>query len=100
MIDFRRTPVSDLVQQVHRKELAARELTQHALDRIAAVDASVGAFVAVDGDRALAEASAIDERIARGEAVGPLAGIPIGVKDLEDAAGFRTTFGSLLHADD
>src|SRR5690348_5074192 len=50
--------------------------------------------------RALAAAREIDARIATGDSVGPLAGVPIGVKDLEDAVGFRTGFGSTLHAAD
>lgn len=100
MIDFRRESVPDLALRVARKDIAARELTLAALERIESTDAKLGAFVAVDGERALQEASAIDERLSRGEPVGPLAGIPIGVKDLEDAKGFRTTFGSVLHAAD
>ena len=100
MIDFRRESVSDLVARVTARSVSARELTEAALDRIEAVDGEVGAFVAVDGERALEEAAQLDDRLARGEEVGSLAGIPIGVKDLEDARGFRTTFGSLLHADD
>ena len=68
--------------------------------RIEALDPQLNAWVVVDGERALAEAAAIDARVASGQDVGPLAGIPIGVKDLEDAAGFTTGFGSLLHAQD
>jgi Asp-tRNA(Asn)/Glu-tRNA(Gln) amidotransferase A subunit family amidase len=100
MIDFRRESVADLVARVSSRSISARELTQAALDRIAAVDGQVGAFVAVDGDRALEQAATIDQRTAHGHESGPLAGIPIGVKDLEDARGFRTTYGSVLHADD
>ena len=60
----------------------------------------VNAFVAVDADGALAAADDVDRRVAAGEEVGPLAGIPIGVKDLEDAVGFVTTDGSATHAHD
>ena len=49
---------------------------------------------------ALAEADAIDARIAAGADPGPLAGIPLGVKDLQSAVGYTTTYGSALHADD
>ena len=63
------------------------------------MDAKINAFVALDGERALADAAALDARLAAGEDVGPLTGIPIGVKDLEDAAGFRTTQGSAVYAD-
>jgi Asp-tRNA(Asn)/Glu-tRNA(Gln) amidotransferase A subunit family amidase len=99
-IDFRRTTVAALAQQVSARQVSARELTEAALARIDEVNPLVNAFVAVDGERALAEAAAIDDRIAAGDDVGPLAGIPIGVKDLEDAAGFRTTQGSFAHAED
>jgi aspartyl-tRNA(Asn)/glutamyl-tRNA(Gln) amidotransferase subunit A len=99
-MDFRRTSVAELATQVQAGELSARELVAHALDRIEALNPVINAFCAVDGDRALAEAAALDERVAAGEQIGPLAGIPLGVKDLEDAAGFVTTFGSALHAGD
>ncbi len=99
-MDLRTTTVVDLVAQLEAGELSARELTQHALDRIEALNPTLNAFVAVDAEGALAAAQVIDGRRARGEAVGALAGIPIGVKDLEDATGFVTTFGSALHVDD
>jgi Asp-tRNA(Asn)/Glu-tRNA(Gln) amidotransferase A subunit family amidase len=98
-MDFRQTPVVELARQVRRKEVAARELTAHALDRIEALDGAVGAFVTVDGERALEQAAAVDQIVATGGDPGPLAGVPIGVKDLEDAAGYRTTYGSPLWAD-
>jgi Asp-tRNA(Asn)/Glu-tRNA(Gln) amidotransferase A subunit family amidase len=99
-MDLRRTSVVELADQVAQRVLSARELTQIALDRIEAVNDEVNAFVAIDAEGALAQAADIDERLAAGELVGPLAGIPIGVKDLEDAAGFRTTHGSAAHAED
>ncbi len=98
-MDFRDTTVEALAAQVRDKQVSARELTHAALERIEATNGEVNAFVAVDGEIALAEAARVDDRLAAGEAVGPLAGIPIGVKDLEDAAGFVTTSGSALHAD-
>ncbi|MGQ0831889.1 MAG: amidase [Microthrixaceae bacterium] len=98
-MDFRRTTVAALAEDVSARRISARELTQVALDRIEAVDPQVNAFVAVEAEAALAEAAIIDDRIAAGESVGPLAGIPIGVKDLEDALGFRTTHGSALYVD-
>lgn len=92
--------VEAIAGRVRRREQSAREVTEQALARIEAVDGHINAFVALDGDAALAAAAAIDERLARGDDVGPLAGVPIGVKDLEDALGFRTTYGSALRADD
>jgi aspartyl-tRNA(Asn)/glutamyl-tRNA(Gln) amidotransferase subunit A len=94
-MDFLDVSVEALAEQVRNGEVAARELVTAALDRIERVDEAVHAFVAVDAEAALAEAHAIDERIAAGEDVGPLAGIPLAVKDLEDAIGFVTTSGSI-----
>lgn len=93
-LDFRRQTVTELAAAVRSGRLAARELVGHALTRIEALNPQLGAFVAVDGDRAMAAAAAVDERVAAGRDPGPLAGIPLGVKDLEDAAGFATTHGS------
>ena len=98
-MDFRRESIEDLAGRVAAREISARELTEHALARIDATNGEVGAFVAVDEEAALTQAAWIDERLAQGEDVGPLAGIPIGVKDTEDAVGFRTTQGSRLFAD-
>ena len=98
-MDFRKETLADLATQVRNRTRSARELTQAALDRIDELNDRINAFVAVDADRALAEAGEIDQRLARGEEVGELAGIPIGVKDLEDAAGFVTTKGSAAYAD-
>jgi aspartyl-tRNA(Asn)/glutamyl-tRNA(Gln) amidotransferase subunit A len=97
-MDFRATTVADLAAQVTARRLSARELAAAALDRIDRLDGELGAFVAVDPDSALAEAAAIDERIAAGDDVGPLAGVPLAVKDLEDAIGFATSRGSAAFA--
>jgi aspartyl-tRNA(Asn)/glutamyl-tRNA(Gln) amidotransferase subunit A len=99
-IDFRATSLEELARSVRSKERSARELTQAALHRIERLNPTYNAFVALDGDRALAEADAIDAEIAGGGDPGPLAGIPLGVKDLQSAAGYVTTYGSALHADD
>jgi Asp-tRNA(Asn)/Glu-tRNA(Gln) amidotransferase A subunit family amidase len=98
-MDFRRTTVAALAEDVAARRISARELVTATLARIEAVDAQVNGFVAIDGEAALAEADALDARIMAGESVGPLAGIPIGVKDREDAAGFVTTQGSAVYAD-
>jgi aspartyl-tRNA(Asn)/glutamyl-tRNA(Gln) amidotransferase subunit A len=99
-MDFRRTTVAELAARVQARDLSARELVAHSLAEIERLDPTINAFCAVDGDRAMADAAALDERVAAGEQVGPLAGIPLGVKDLEEAAGFVTSFGSALHAGD
>jgi aspartyl-tRNA(Asn)/glutamyl-tRNA(Gln) amidotransferase subunit A len=99
-MDFRRTSLAEMSDQIQDREVSARELVGHALERIEALEPRLNAWAALDGDRAMTEATAIDDRLAAGDTVGPLAGIPIGVKDLEPAIGFTTAFGSALHVDD
>jgi Asp-tRNA(Asn)/Glu-tRNA(Gln) amidotransferase A subunit family amidase len=98
-MDFRRERLADLSDRVRAGEVRARDLVSHALERIRQLDGDLNAFVVVDGEAALAAADAVDDVVAHGDDPGPLAGIPIGVKDLEDAAGFRTTHGSAAWAD-
>ncbi|HVM06828.1 MAG TPA: amidase family protein [Acidimicrobiales bacterium] len=93
-IDFRTTSVFELASQVREKKVSARELATAALARIEEVNPSINAFVAVEPDLVLAEAAAVDEAVAAGRDPGPLAGVPLGVKDLENAIGYRTTKGS------
>jgi Asp-tRNA(Asn)/Glu-tRNA(Gln) amidotransferase A subunit family amidase len=81
------------------KKLSARELLESCIRRIDAVDPAVNAMVARDDERARKAAAAADEATAGGETLGPLHGLPIGVKDLENTAGLRTTYGSPLFAD-
>jgi aspartyl-tRNA(Asn)/glutamyl-tRNA(Gln) amidotransferase subunit A len=83
---------------IARRELGARELTGAYLARIAAIDPALGAFLAVDGERALARADQIDAAIARGDTVGPLAGVPLAIKDLVVTEGLATTAGSRILA--
>ena len=82
-----------------RRALSARELLESCIGRIERLDHAVNAVPIRNFERARAEAAAADERAARGEALPPLHGLPFGVKDLDDAAGLRTTHGSRLFAD-
>jgi aspartyl-tRNA(Asn)/glutamyl-tRNA(Gln) amidotransferase subunit A len=90
----------DEARLVRSGEVRAIEVVTAALERIERLDGELGAFCEVDGEAALAQAEAVDARVARHEDPGPLAGVPIGVKDLEDAAGLRTTYGDPKHAED
>jgi aspartyl-tRNA(Asn)/glutamyl-tRNA(Gln) amidotransferase subunit A len=78
-----------------QRTVSARELTQAVLDRIAAVDEKVRAYITVNEEQALAQASEADERNARGEG-GPLNGVPVAVKDNMCTRGVRTTCGSKI----
>jgi aspartyl-tRNA(Asn)/glutamyl-tRNA(Gln) amidotransferase subunit A len=82
--------------RVRARDTSAVELTRAALARIAAAEPAVGAFLTVNGAEALATAAAIDRRIAAGEDVGSLAGVPVGVKDNICTRGVRTTAGSRI----
>jgi amidase len=89
----------DLAAAIRRRELSARDVVAWHLDRIEAVNPRVNAVVSLRPDEALAEADAADRRAAAGEPLGALHGLPIAIKDLEDTAGIRTTYGSTLFAD-
>ncbi len=91
--------LAELARAVRTRRVASRELVALALERIEQLDADLGSVVALRAEEALAEASALDERVAAGEDPGPLAGVPFLVKDVEDLAGMRTTWGSLLLED-
>ncbi len=93
--DFRTVTVEALAAMVRDRTLSAAAVTEHALGRIEVLNPQLNAFVALDAESARSQAAAIDERLDAGEDVGPLAGIPIGVKDLADAAGFVTTRGAM-----
>ena len=98
-MDFRTVSVVDLAAQVRSGQVSASELVDHALGQVAAHNGTVNAFVAVGEGMARAAAATVDALVAAGEDPGPLAGIPLGVKDLEDAAGYVTTQGSAAYAD-
>ena len=94
MAELHWMPAHELAAMMRRRELKPSELMAATIARIEALNPKFNAFCAMRSEAAMAEARAMDERIARGEGVGPLAGLPLGVKDLEDVAGMATTFGS------
>jgi len=92
-------PVTAVARQVAAGRLRAVDAVTQALSRIERDNPALGAVVALRADPALAEARALDARLAAGEPAGRLAGVPVLVKDLEDVAGMATRKGSLLLAD-
>src|SRR5471030_2477776 len=77
-------------------DLSAVDVCRASLDRIGAVNPSLNAFNLVDPERAIARAQDIDRKRAAGDALGPLAGVPIAIKDNMDVRGMRTTASSKI----
>ncbi|HET6510256.1 MAG TPA: amidase family protein [Baekduia sp.] len=92
-------PARAMAAAIAAGDLTATAVLEAHLDRIARVNPMVNAIVTLDADGARARARAADAAVARGDALGPLHGLPVAVKDLEDAAGMRTTYGSAIFAD-
>ena len=92
-------PATEARALIGARALSAAELAESCIARIEAVDGAVNAIVARDFDRARAAARAADQLGASGRKLPPLHGLPLGVKDLEDVAGLRTTYGSPLFRD-
>ena len=86
----------ELRDLLDRREVSAVEVTQAHLDRIEATDETVQAFLTVMGDAALDKARDVDARLDGGQDVGPLAGIPVALKDILTTRGVRTTCGSKI----
>lgn len=91
--------ISEASELLRTKKLSPVELTKTCLDRIESLNPVLNAFITVMHDSAMAEALQAEDEIHQGNWRGPLHGIPIGLKDLIDTAGVRTTCGSALFAD-
>ena len=94
-----RLSATQLADRIRWKAVSAREAAQSALARLDAVNPAINAVVEHRPDDVLAQADAIDARIARGEDVGPLGGVPITIKVNADQEGYATTNGLKLQRD-
>jgi aspartyl-tRNA(Asn)/glutamyl-tRNA(Gln) amidotransferase subunit A len=92
-------PAWKLAALVREGALSPVELMQATLERVDRVNPRLNAFVSLRAEAALDEARTLAEDITAGKPVGPLAGLPLGVKDLEDAAGLVTSCGSIPFKD-
>ena len=91
--------IAEAAREIAARRLSPVELTRACLDRIARIDPALRSFLLVTEERAMADARAAEARVVRGEAKGPLDGIPVAHKDLFETAGIRTTAHSRLLAD-
>ena len=89
---------TDLARAIASRQISAREVLEAALQRVERHNGALNAIVTLN-PRALDDARAVDARLAAGEPVGPLAGVPVGIKDVTPVAGLRTTYGSPVFAD-
>jgi Asp-tRNA(Asn)/Glu-tRNA(Gln) amidotransferase A subunit family amidase len=88
---------ADAARKIRDGLLTSEELVQSCLERIRTLEPSVQAWTFLDGEHALAQARAADERKRSGEPIGALHGVPVGIKDIIDTADMPTENGTVLH---
>ena len=91
--------ILELSQMIRQRKLSPVELTEFFLGRIDKLNGRLNAFLTITGDAALNAAKAAEDSLSRGDELGPLHGIPMGVKDLDSTKDVRTTSGSLIFKD-
>jgi Asp-tRNA(Asn)/Glu-tRNA(Gln) amidotransferase A subunit family amidase len=89
---------SDLVPRIRAGEITSEDLVQDCLARMQATDGAIQAWAHLDETQALDQARALDELRRNGRPLGPLHGIPVGIKDILDTADMPTEYGSPIHA--
>ena len=95
MSDLNKLTIAEAQANLRKREISSRDLTRACLDRIAAVEPKLNAFITVCEREALAQADAADQRLASGDAP-PLCGIPLGIKDIYATRGVKTTCASKI----
>jgi Asp-tRNA(Asn)/Glu-tRNA(Gln) amidotransferase A subunit family amidase len=88
---------AEAAREIREGRLTCEELVQGCLQRVRALEPKVQAWQFLDEEHALAQARACDERKRNGEPLGPLHGVPVGIKDIIDTADMPTENGTLLH---
>ena len=86
----------DIVRMIRRKEVAAKEVATDVLDAISTIDPEVKAYLRVDEEAALRQAEEVDRKLARGEEIGCLGGLPVALKDIFCVRGEETTCASKI----
>jgi Asp-tRNA(Asn)/Glu-tRNA(Gln) amidotransferase A subunit family amidase len=88
------TPAIELVQRIRRRDLSPVELMRAVVQRAEQLQPVLHPFMTLDAERALETAHTAEAAVMSGAEIGPLHGLPVSIKDLEQTAGLRTTFGS------
>ena len=92
-------PALDLRRLIAEKQVSPVELTELFLRRIDRLDGRLNSHITVTADLAMDAAKKAEQAVVRGDSLGPLHGVPIGLKDSESTAGVRTTNGTLVFKD-
>ncbi len=95
-MELYRLTATELSRMIHNKEVSSTEITKSVFSRIAAKEPEIEAYVTLNEEAALKKAAAVDEKLAKGESLSKLAGIPIGIKDNMCTKGLRTTCSSKM----
>jgi aspartyl-tRNA(Asn)/glutamyl-tRNA(Gln) amidotransferase subunit A len=98
MTDLTALGAAETRRRIARREVSAEEVMRAHLERSARLEPRIGAFLAIDAERALAAARRLDASLAAGSQAPPLAGVPLAVKDILHVSGFATSCGSRLLA--
>src|SRR5262245_60713338 len=92
--DLAALTLSEAAAKIRSGAVTSTQLTQACLARITTYDSKLDAFITVAKEKALAQAAQLDAEAKAGKFRGPLHGVPLGIKDIIDTAGLRTTGGS------
>jgi aspartyl-tRNA(Asn)/glutamyl-tRNA(Gln) amidotransferase subunit A len=95
-MELHQLTIHQLHELLRKKEVKSREVTEALYRRIREVDGKIGAYLLLTEEEAFHQADQVDRKIARGEGIGDLAGIPLGLKDILCTKGVRTTCGSKI----
>ncbi len=88
--------LEELSRLIRKKEVSSRDVTECYLERIARMDEKINSYTTVLGEKAVARAKEKDEELSRGEVIGPLHGVPMGIKDIFCTRGIPTACGSKM----